>query len=252
MTDDELKQMQDNHIEIAKQILLESRQLCQIGFVITKRDQVDALFDSGFGIEFLDVKDVLKKDSPEEEIVVLAVDMSTDYQKLFYVVCQLYPKVAPTIQGLLEVGRRDWKLAESEVYGHIMKPFLQISGLLDKDLTAGVMRLICEKVNAFAAIHISEGWKPRMDVPREQLPDYLGDDPASVEVVVCSMDAYEFRRMVVIPILRGPSPDPNKRDGGEVLGFGEVDEMVDNKDGVNQIKGRFANFLKPFTAHGSA
>ena len=56
MTGDDLKHVQDHFLEGAKTILRESGRLRPVGFVITLHKHVDKLFESGWGIEFIDPK----------------------------------------------------------------------------------------------------------------------------------------------------------------------------------------------------
>ena len=64
-----------------------------------------------------------------------------------------------------------------------MRPFLAVAQLDTKDIIAATMRQICSKTEALASIFYSEGWQ-RVAEPGEEIPDNLGDDEKSTEVLL--------------------------------------------------------------------
>lgn len=120
----------------------------------------------------------------------------------------------------------------------VMRPFLRVAQMDEKDVIAATMRQICDKVDAFASIFHSEAWMRVADSPEtiERAREHgLSQDAASVEVVVSSMETHSFTRMILVPIHREPS---QTRDGGKVTGFGEPREN-------SGFEGRLTGFLKP-------
>jgi hypothetical protein len=249
MTGDDLKRLQDNFFATSKQIILEGTSLRPVGFVVTLQKHVDQLFDSGYGIEFLDPKTAILRDAQDDAVATLIVDLVMDYRRLYHAVLTVFPKTRDLLPRLLVLGQA---ASVDDPYMRLMRPFLENTGLDAKDVAAAVMRQICDKVDAFASIMHSEAWKRHTASPEdmEKLREFakthsLGEDQKSVEIVVSAMETYDFTRMLTAPIHREPSKDPKRRDAGKVLGFGETDDSVAEQDGKNVIEGRMARFLKP-------
>jgi hypothetical protein len=245
MTGDDLKHLQDHFIKGSKQILLTDGYLRSVGFVVTLRKHVDRLFESGWGLEFIGQQLPPGTDG----IAVLVVDLALDWKKLYHAVLTVYPQTRNVLPGLLEIGK---SVGADDPYKRLMRPFLKTTKLDVKDVMADVMRQICDKVDAFASIFHSEAWV-RMLEPAETVDDVYKNAPKgfeqdakSIEVVLSSMETYDFARMISVPILREPSKQ--KRDDGKILGFGDPTECIDSPKDRNVIEGRMMHFLKPLEA----
>jgi hypothetical protein len=242
MTGDDLKRMQDHFLEGAKTLLLEQGRLQMVGFVITLHKHVDKLFESGWGIEFLDPKECLR-DAKDDNIAALIVNLSMNWKRLYHAVLNVYPQTRDVLPQLLALGRT---VDVDDPYMRVMRPFLAHTQLDEKDVVAATMRQICDKVEAFACIFQSEAWQRTGTFSeREEIPDSLEDDAKSIEVVISSMETHDFARMLTVPVHRKPAPKAKKRDAGKIVGFGELLECVDSLDGKNILNGRLVRFLKP-------
>jgi hypothetical protein len=248
VTGTDLKRMQDGFFATAKQIILEGTSLRPIGFVITLHKHVDKLFDSGYGIEFIDPKTIMR-DAQDDAVATLVVDLFMDYKRLYHAVLSVYPKTRDILPRLLALGQ---SVGADDPYLRLMRPFLESAGLDEKDVSTAVMRQICDKVDAFACITHHEAWRRNAESPedikkaREFAKTHsLSEDMKSIEVVLSTMDTHDFARMLTAPIHREPSKDPKHRDAGKVLGFGETDDCVAEQGGPNVLEGRMVRFLKP-------
>lgn len=241
MTGDDLKRMQDSFIEGSKQLLLKHGSLSHVGFVITLHKHVDKLFESGYGVEFIDPKSCLR-DTQDDSVTTLIIDLSMDWKKLYHAVLTVFPKTQNILPELLALGAG---INIDDPYMRVMRPFMSATQLDEKDIMAATMRQICDKVDAFASLFHSEAWQLSGSGDRDNLPDDLSTDPRSIEVIISTMETYEFARMVTVPIQRKPSKTKTKRDGGKIVGFGKPVECVDRADGERVLEGRMARFLKP-------
>lgn len=75
-------------------------------------------------------------------------------------------------------------------------------------------------------------------------------DGKSIEVLISSMETYDFARVVTVPVLRKASKkrsaaSKKRRDSGKVQGFGKSIEMIDRPENDNVLEGRMIRFLKP-------
>ena len=246
MTDDDLKHMQDSHFETAKGIMASGEPVLPVGFVMTTRANIDKMHESGWGIEFVDPKDVIIHNTTKgDEVVGLMVPLAWDSERLFYMVRKLWPDT----QGALDMVYKMAKDMDLEdPFTRVMRPFMQATNLDEKDVMAAMMRELCEKTDAFAAILISEAWTREVgkdEIDEDGLPRNLANDMKAVEVVMCTLESRNITRMVTIEVKRGPSPD-GERDSGPFVGFGQLKEMcVDNRDPKTRLEGRLVRFLKP-------
>ena len=244
MTGDDLKRMQNNFFEGAKQILLEGASLRPVGFIITLHKHVDKLFESGWGVEFIDPK-AWMRDTKDDAVATLIIDLAMDWKRLYHAVLNVFPQTQATLPGLIAMGK---EIAVDDPYMRVMRAFLTATEMDEKDVVAATMKQICGKVDAFACIHHSEAWIRRVEASetREQIradaPGGLGQDAKAVEIVLSAMETYDYARMLTAPIQRAPS---KTRDGGKVLGFGELTESLDTPDNTTVLQGRLARFLKP-------
>lgn len=244
MTGDDLKRMQDGFIAQAKKLLLKDAHLRPVGFVITLHKHVDKIFESGWGVEFIDPKACLR-DPQDDNIAILLLDLAMDWKRLYHAILNVYPQTQGILPGLLAMGK---KIVGDEAHMRVTRAFLSASELEDKDVMAATMCQICDKVDAFACVMQSEAWL-RMAGPSEDAEEIrksaakgLGQDKKSVEVIFNAMETHDFARMITTPVHREPSKN---RDDGKVLGFGEPLETLDAPGGGNVIGGRFTRFLKP-------
>lgn len=244
MTGDDLKLLQDQFLEGGKQILRERGHLGTVGFVVTLHKHVEKLLESGWGAEFIgNPKDVFVR-LDDDRVVALVLDMTMDWKRLYHAVLELYPKMREILPALIEAANQ---AQVDDPYKRVVRPFLKAAQLDEKDIVAGTMRQVCEKVDAFACIMQCEAWFYEVDpsVPGDQLPDDLSTDAKSVEVIFSSMETRDFARLLKTLIRRAPSDDPATRDAGVVVDFGERIEMLISPEEQVAVSGRFMNFLKP-------
>jgi hypothetical protein len=245
MTGDDLKRMQDHFLEGAKKILLESGRLRPIGFVITLHKHLDKLFESGWGLEIIDPKTCVIDNSSDDKVATLILDLAMDWKRLYHAVVNVYPKARDVLPAMIQLAET---FGVDDPYKRTMRPFLSATQLDEKDVIAATMRKICGEAHAFASIMQSEAWlrivDPSEDV--DQIPDSLGDDKKSIEVVISSMETYDFARLITVPIQRATAQtSKKKRDSGKVTGFGEPTECLDTPSDTNVLEGRLVRFLKP-------
>lgn len=237
MTGDDLKRVQDNLLATSKKILLEDGRLKPVGFVVTMRKHIDKLLESGYGVEFIDRTECLR-DAQDDRIAILMINLSMSWRRLYHAVMAVYPQTRDTLPKMIALGE---SVSVDDAYMRVMLAFLNATELDEKDVAAAVMRQICDKVAAFACIFHSEAWMRLVgpaetaDQIRANAPQGLGQDQKSIEVVMSSMETYDFKRFITTPIHREQSAT---RDGGKVIGFGEPREN-------GAFQGRLADFLKP-------
>jgi hypothetical protein len=247
MTGDDLKRMQNGFLEASKKILLEECRLRPVGFIVTLHKHVDKLFESGWGIEFIDPK-AWMRDVQDDNVATLIIDLMMDWKRLYHAVLNVFPQTRDVLPQMLALGE---SVGVDDVYKRTMRPFLKATQLDEKDVIAATLRQICDKVDAFASILHSEAWlrvvesTETVEKIRENAPKSLGQDKKSVEIVMSAMETYDFTRMLAVPIHREPSKNPRERDEGKVIGFGELTEGLDTPGDTNVIEGRLARFLKP-------
>jgi hypothetical protein len=242
VTGDDLKRMQDNLLENGKMILRESGRLHPIGFVVTLDKHVGKLVESGWGAEFINPNNTYVPLGDGDKVATLVLDLLMDWKRLYHAVLNVYPKTRSILPGLIAVAET---CKVDDPYKRTMRPFLKAAQLDEKDVIAATMRQVCDKVDAFACIMQTEAWMRYME-PSEEAGDVTGSlehDKKSIEVVISSMETYDFARMLTQPIHRETSA--KKRDEGKVLGFGDRTESLDTADDKHVLEGRFVRFLKP-------
>jgi hypothetical protein len=242
MTEDDFKRLQDHLLEHSKKAVLEHGHVGPMGFIITHVQNIDNLFESGYGVEFIDPKTAFVHDETDNTIVTLTIDLGMSWKKLYHAVLTVFPETQNTLPGLLTLGT---EIKVDDPHKHLMRAFLSATELDTRDVIAAMMRQICDKTDAFASIFHSEAWQ-RAGEPgeaRDTIPEDLGTDEKSIEVLISSMETYSFARMVTVPVLRAASK--GRRDSGKVQGFGESVEMIDRPENDNVLEGRLIRFLKP-------
>lgn len=246
MTGEDLKRMQDNMLEGAKTILRESGRFRPVGFVITRHKHIEKLLETGWGVEMIDPKACVR-DTKDDTIATLILDLLMDPKRLYHAVLNVFPQTRDVLPQLIAIGEA---AKVDDPYKRVMRPFLHVTKLDEKDIVAAVMRQVCEKVDAFASIMQSEAWLRVVDSTedRNKIPDRLGDDQKSTEVIISTMETHDFVRMVTIPIQRQATEGSAKRDEGPVVGFGAPDELIDGPNDAHELKGRLVRFLKPLEA----
>lgn len=242
MTEDDLRRMQDGFLEGSKKILLKRRHIGPVGFVITYHKHLEKLFESGYGIEFIDPKECVR-DEKDDAVAALIIDLGMNWKKLYHAVLNVFPKTQSILPTLLALGAQ--MIEGGDPYKRLMEPFLKATQLDEKDIIAATMRQICDKAEAFASIFHSEAWQRSVgpDEKREDVAADLGTDDKSIEVLISTMETHSFARMITVPVHRESSK--KKRDGGKVEGFGEPIELIDRPDSNDKLEGRMVRFLKP-------
>ena len=242
MTGDDLKRVQDHFLEGAKTLLLERGRLRPVGFVITLHKHVDKLFESGWGIEFIDPKTACVR-GDGDDTSTLVLDLLMDWKRIYHAVVTVFPQTKDVLTPMIALAET---IAVDDPYKRVMRPFLAHTRMDEKDVIAATMRHVCEKVDAYASIFQSEAWLRVVDLDKESeadVPQNLGDDAKSIEAVISSMETYDFARVLTLPIQRGGLE--KKRDAGKVVGFGDLTESLDTLDNTNVVDGRLTRFLKP-------
>lgn len=242
MNNIDLIALQDSSIDSAKKRIMEDGQLHQFGVILIRGSQMDELFSSGFSMEFLNSKDMFRPES-KDGASCLVVSIDPSWEKLFGATCILYPEMAQPLNHVIEMGKAAFGVPESEIYERTMRVFLKVNDLSSKDITSGIIRLICQKVDAFAVIMISEAWQllaeTKESLEKETSKGSFADNPKSIEILASFLDASSFRRILTVGIKRDES--------GDIVGFEDIQESMDNKDGEAAIGGRFIEFLKPIS-----
>lgn len=248
MTGDDLKRLQNHFFAGGQQILRENGHLRPIGFVVTLHKHVEKLLKSGWGTEILgDPKATFVRDDSDDRVTTLVLDLLMDWKRLYHAVLKLFPQTRDMLPGMVALAE---KVRVDDPYKRVMRPFMAHTKLDEKDVIAATLRHVCNKVDAFACIMQCEAWIREVapDENIDQIPDSLGDDAKSVEVVYSSMETYDFARMITAPLHRkkaSGAQQPQQRDEGAVLGFGTLTEHLDTQEDTNVLVGRFVRFLKP-------
>lgn len=243
MTGDGLKHMQDHFLEGAQQLLRERGHLRPVGFVITLHKHVAKLFDSGWGIEFIDPKTACVR-AGDDDTATLILDLLMDWKRMYHAVVTVFPQTRAVLAPMIKLAET---IVVDDPYMRVMRPFLAQTQMNEKDVIAATMRHVCAKVDAFASIFQSEAWMRTLDLKKESradVPQKLAEDAKSIEAVISSMETYDFARMITVPIQREGSVN-QKRDAGKVVGFGDLVETLDTFDNKNKVDGRLTCFLKP-------
>lgn len=251
MTGEDLKRIQDGFLEGAKTILRDRGHISPIGFVVTLHKHAEKIFESGWGIEFIDPKSIVR-DAHDDAYAVLIIDLAMDYRRMYHAVMKVWPKTRDVLPQMLALGEM---IKVDDPYKRLMRPFLKATNMHEKDVIAATLRHVCDKVDAFASIMQSEAWLRMIDASKEDAKQVmatadakgLGQDAKSVEVIFSSMETYDFARMITVPIRRRQRPGKEHNDSGKILGFGEQMETIDsrNGDGDHVLQGRMTRFLKP-------
>lgn len=244
MTEDDLKHLQDGFFEEAKKNLLEHGRLRPTGFVIAPREQAAKLLERGWGGECFDPK-IVNTRGAHGEIAVLALDLWMDAKRLYHAVLSVFPQAHEVLPGMVTLGEA---LKVDDPYRRVLRPFLQVAQLTEKDVLAASLRQACEETSAFACIMQTEAWL-RAVAPYEDedvaVSADLSQDAQSVEVLLSTMETYGLARVLTLPILREAKKPRKKRDEGAIRGFGELTEGLDTPDNTNVLEGRLVRFLKP-------
>ena len=242
MTGDDLKRLQEHFLEGAKTILRERGRLRPTGFIITLHKHVEKLFESGWGIEFIDPKTACVR-VDGDDTATLVIDLLMDWKNLYHAVVTVFPETKDVLSPMITLAET---IAVDDPYMRVMRPFLAQTQMDEKDVIAATMRHVCEKVDAYASIFQSEAWMRVVNLDKEReadVPQSLGDDAKSIEIVISSMETYGFTRMLTLPIQR--EGGKKKSDAGKVVGFGDLVEGLDTPDNTNVVDGRLMHFLKP-------
>lgn len=249
MIEEFLTDMQDSYLEKAKDILRTDGDLSQICFIITKASNLESAREI-VGLHSITTGD--SKDDPkdvdDDDTLVLAMDMSDHPRNVFKAICGLYPEAAEHLTMAITMGKDKFNIEDP--YPTVVKAFLHTTQTNSKDILTGFIRLFCDKVDAFAVINLSAAYSIEAAETETYRHGDLSKNPNSKEVVFCTLDTVtDGRRMLTVPIFREPSE--GERDSGKVIGFGEISETIDNKDGKDTITGRYAELLKPLSKSSS-
>jgi hypothetical protein len=249
MTGDDLKRLQDNFLATSKKILLADGNLRPVAFIVTLAKHIDKLRESSWGVEFIGPQPMCVRDDQDDRIATLILPLVMSWKSLYHAILDVFPTTRDIMPGMITLGES--VPGVEDPYETVVQAFLRATNMKQKDVAAAVIREICGKVDAFACILHSEAWY-RTVAPTESVdqiykdaPKSLGQDTKSVEVIVSTMETYNFARMLTMPIERELSPEPSDRGGGKILGFGTMVEHLDSPDGDYVLRGRMARFLKP-------
>lgn len=249
MTEDDFKHLQNHLLEHSKKALLGHGHIDPMGFVITHVRNIDNLLESGYGVEFIDPKTAFVRDAADDTIATLTIDLGMSWKKLYHAILTVFPETQNTLPGLLALGT---EIKVDDPYKRLIRAFLSATELDTRDIMAAMMRQICDKTDALASIFHSEAWQreAELDEARDAIPEDLETDGKSIEVLISSMETYDFARVVTVPVLRKASKkrsaaSKKRRDSGKVQGFGKSIEMIDRPENDNVLEGRMIRFLKP-------
>lgn len=244
MNGDDLKRMQNHFLEGGKTILLEREHLHPVGFVVTLHKHVDKLFESGWGLEIIDPASCVR-DGQDDRVCTLVLDLLMDWKRMYHAVLNVFPKTREVLPPMIALAE---EIQVDDPYKRVMRPFMKLNQLDEKDIIAVTMQHVCTQVDAFASIMQSEAWG-RMAPDKEAIEKAekhgLAQDAKAIEIIYSGMETYEFARLLTVPVQRKTPPGSKKRDEGKVTGFGEVSELLDTHDNTNVADGRLVRFLKP-------
>ena len=241
MTPEDLKAVQDRFVEGGKTILLEHGRLRPTGFIITLHKHLDKLFDSGWGLEFIDPKACVRGQQPDDT-AVLILDLLMDWKRLYHAILNVFPQVRDVLTPMLQLAR---KVDVDDPYMRITRPFLSHTKMDEKDVIAATMRQICGQVDAYACIMQTEAWLRYVDPDEDvdKIPARLQGDQKAFEALFSSMETYDFTRLLTTSVHREkPVSAKAARDDGKIRRFGTTDERLGAPEDAD---GRFMRFLKP-------
>jgi hypothetical protein len=247
MKEEQLKAIQDSLFELGQKFVLEEGECPQLGFMITGAGSEEGILDGSKKFGLVQIEGQGEEIKPEEKAYsVVAVNMQPPDEQLLQHYIGLAPDSEPFIMQLLKDGMEIFGLSEAKAIHHTLNVLLQRAGGNRKDLVAVMVRELCEKSKAFAFIHVVQLYSLMLDSPEERKnhPADLSEDPASKEVLVATMETYNFYRTLKAAIKREPDASGAARDTGKVVGLVDFDENIHRGD-FSQKGFRFSGVLSP-------
>lgn len=236
MSDDELKEIQDQHVITAKHIILKEP-LAPIAFLFMSSG--DALnlrmgdmagpMQAAFSEEGHD---------PKSGYSTALMSLNFTWADRFEILKSHLGKKSPLKALTLELLRSAavQKVGEEESYKFIVSPLMESFKLDRKAIQVIALVDTCRALKAFAVMNVGEGW---LSTQKEVRPS---EDPNATETISVILETHTIMRFVKVPIFREAG---HLRGEGPILGFGEsvVDEIVVGSADEKDVEGRFTRIL---------
>lgn len=240
---EDLKSFQDDQLETAKKWLAEDDNLPSLLFLVTTKDAIPEKMKNGLKVMSNPLEISNLEEVPFDKPVFVTFDLVSTWKNLFHMMMHV-PGKHQAILPMLVKSAEDMDI--DDPFMRVMRPFMQVSNLHEKDIQALFMRQMILELGAYAFVKMDEAYT--LDSPmkegetKEEAQDRYKDlksNPKSIECIMVMLETHKYQRMITLPFTR------EKRDTGKVTGFGEpkIYEVKEGND--NSLTGRFVNMLRP-------
>lgn len=137
----------------------------------------------------------------------------------------IFPQLEKEVTQVITNGQKLFGLPYEDVISNVVKSILEINDINRNDVVAHTVKNLCKVTKAFAFMHVSEAYQIPLDDQNSQ---------NRIECLMSSIEGYNFRSLIVAPIIRPPS------ENGGSISIGEKEEQMNYQAG-----GRFSSLLQP-------
>ena len=248
MTIEDLKKFQDNMMDSGKRILVETKHLVPMFFVLTRKMEIDPWL-RGTVLDASTMEPPEKMDEMPGDFIVLMIPSDWhDPETLLHMIKYLCddPAKAEASFAVLRLMAPMYNVAGNATE-HIVNAFQKMTGLSPKNIIASFVKKLCQKTEAIAYVQVCEAWVRDNIKDRSAIPESLHDDPEAQEVLMCSMETNKsYTRFIREHFTR------SERDKGDIVGWGKKEVMEDTGADGNRLTGRFFGFIRQDRADGAA
>lgn len=216
-TEEEIEAMARKAVEEGKEKLLNEGSVYRYAYLFTLPNKV---MEGLEGLEEIKLEIETTKQGPQKEpaSAVVILDLCPPDESLIDIIFMLHPEQAPLLGMLAEIGRGTG-LSGAEVCIKLAQTWMSARNMLPKDLVGLYFRHMVRKLDAYAYIHVSEGYMGTAEMkkgePMPKLPSPT-KDPNSQETLMVSWETHYGGEMYLTPFTR------TERDVGKVTGFEET------------------------------
>lgn len=230
-----LREFQDSFVALAKDMFLGQERLLPFAAVLcyrlkgaafAKREDVRLIFGSEPELSAL----------PNEAVCTFVTPLHFNWEQKFHIlVSNGDARTRAVLKELVAVAIEN---SVDEPHMRVVRPFMQVTGLNEKDIQAMAMAELARGTSAFAILMVQEGYFKYGDA---HPAGSLRDDASAKEGILAMLETRQGSRLVHVPVLR----DSGRRDVGAVVRFDDAKIFNDHLERDLGMKGRFAQLLAP-------
>lgn len=229
LTDNELFELQDRKLDVAKEILIDVGRLAPMAFVFSDLVDVKKDQEGGMGIE------LLNEPHDDHRYSMAILPLSFKWKDMFTIIRNHMERQDPVKIRVLDDMRAtaEKQFGEEASFMHIARPLMQVLNMHEKDVQAMAIHDACKQFNSFAFMKVDEAWFLKVAIPKGTSPKKAkkilegqplpAEHPDSVEAIGVMLESRAMFRWLKLQFHRESG---HPRGEGQIIGFGRVEELV--------------------------